>query len=368
MRTQQWCHCGRQTTGTRQDLASYGRSATVSVPYALMQRVQRLLTACARTQWLALLAALWLVPGTVVQGSEEELGELIEQYRSLPPEAKPGECYARVIVPSKYKHKRDTVVRREASEKITVIPAKFEWVEEQVLVQEATEVLKVIPETFRWVEETILVEPPSFRLEPVPATFETIAERVLSTPEEISWQNECGALEQVDNMTGEVACLVTVPATYQTITREVVSEPASTRRVEIPPVYRTVRKQVLDTPARIERTPQPALYETVRVRKMVAPARVERTTTPTEYQSIVRKEKLADERFAWYRSACEGALTEDGVRDLQRALKKEGFDPGDIDGVFGQATIGAIESYQLDNQLARGALTFETLRALDLDH
>lgn len=365
MRTQKWC---RQATDIRHDSVIHGRLNTPQVPHALFERGQSLATLCARSPWLALLAALWLAPGTVVQGSDEELGELIEQYRSLPPEAKPGECYARVIVPAKYKHKRDTVVRREASEKITVVPAKFEWVEEQVLVQEATEVLTVIPETYRWVEETILIEPPSFRLEPIPATFETIAERVLSTPEEISWQNECGALEQVAHMTGDVACLVTVPATYQTITREVVSEPASTKRVEIPPVYRTVRKQVLDTPARVERTPQPALYETVRVRKMVAPAQIERTVTPTEYQSIVRKEKLSDERFAWYRTACEGALTEEAVRDLQRALKKDGFDPGDIDGVLGKATISAIESFQQDNQLARGTLTIETLKALDLDH
>ena len=60
-------------------------------------------------------------------------------------------------------------------------------------------------------------------------------------------------------------------------------------------------------------------------------------------------------------------MTRDIVVDLQRALKREGFDPGPLDGVLGIATNRALESYQTRKNLDRGGLTYETLEALDVD-
>ena len=57
----------------------------------------------------------------------------------LPPNAKPGECYARVFVPPTYKTETAQVITREASERVEIIPARYEKVTEQVLVREAVE-------------------------------------------------------------------------------------------------------------------------------------------------------------------------------------------------------------------------------------
>lgn len=55
------------------------------------------------------------------------------------------------------------------------------------------------------------------------------------------------------------------------------------------------------------------------------------------------------------------------VRDLQLRLKAAGFDPGDIDGVFGKLTRGALERFQdnFDKLEVTGTLTPETDAALD---
>ncbi len=318
--------------------------------------------ALAVCQWL-IWPVLWLTATSVVHASD-----LLEQYLSPPPEAAPGQCYAKVIVPAKYKSTRHTIVKREASESITIVPAKYEWVDEKVMVREATEVISVVPETYRWVEDTVLVEPVSLRLEPVPATFDTIAEQVLDKPEQISWQTRCGPLQSIEHMTGDVVCLLAEPATYQSITRYIVKQPATTHRVEIPATYKQIRRRVVDKPARIVKTPQPAVFETVKVKKMVTPARVERLSSPVEYQSITKKEKLSDEQFVWRESVCESDLGERGVTSLQRALKQRGFDPGEIDGVLGAGTLGAVEAFQVDAELARGAVTIELLEALQVDY
>jgi peptidoglycan hydrolase-like protein with peptidoglycan-binding domain len=53
------------------------------------------------------------------------------------------------------------------------------------------------------------------------------------------------------------------------------------------------------------------------------------------------------------------------VRQLQRALKAKGIDPGEIDGVFGPHTEAAVRAFQLKSKLVPdgevGAVTFRKL-------
>ena len=52
----------------------------------------------------------------------------------FPPNPRPGECYARVIIPAKYDTATKRVLKREASERIEIIPAKYTMVDERVMV------------------------------------------------------------------------------------------------------------------------------------------------------------------------------------------------------------------------------------------
>lgn len=283
-----------------------------------------------------------------------------------PPDAQPGECYAKVLVPAKFDTISEKVIKREATEEIKIVPAKFEWVEERVLTKEATETLEIVPAAFRWVEERIMVEPASTRLVPVPATYETVTERVLDRPEQTTWKKGRGPIEKIDNTTGEILCLVVEPATYKTITRTIVKTPASTRSVDVPPVFKTVRKQVVDRPAAVNKIKMPAEYSTIRVRKMIAPATEQRVSVPAEFQTVTKRVKVSAEELSWRPILCETNVTQDIIARLQKALKSKGFSPGDIDGVLGSATLGAVEAYQRASGLARGGVTMETIESLDV--
>jgi lipid-binding SYLF domain-containing protein len=59
------------------------------------------------------------------------------------------------------------------------------------------------------------------------------------------------------------------------------------------------------------------------------------------------------------------SLSKDKVSEVQTALKKEGFDPGAIDGIMGPMTMTALRNYQSHNHLeVTGTLTAETENAL----
>lgn len=283
-----------------------------------------------------------------------------------PPDAQPGECYAKVLLPAKFDTISEKVLKREASDRVTVIPARFDWVEERVLTKEAVETLEVVPAVFRWVEERVMVEPASTRLVPVPAEFETVSERVLDTPEQTVWKKGRGPIEKIDNTTGEILCLVVEPATYKTISRTIVKSPASSRSVDVPPVFKTVRKQVVDKPAEVRKKTTPAEFTTIRVRKMIEPPREQRVSLPAEFQTVTKRVKVSSERLSWQPILCETNVTQDIIARLQQALKTKGFDPGDVDGVLGAATLSAVEAYQRASGLARGGVTMETVESLDV--
>ncbi len=283
-----------------------------------------------------------------------------------PPDARPGECYAKVLVPAKYDTISEKVVKREASEKVSIIPAKYEWVEERVLTKEAAESIQVVPAVYRWVEEKIMVEPASTRLVPVPATYETVSERVLDRPEQTVWKKGRGPIERVDNTTGEILCLVVEPATYKTINRTIVKSPASSRAVDVPPVFKTIRKQVVDRPAEVRKATSPAEYTTIKVRKMVQPASEQRINLPAEFQTVTKRVKVSAERLNWQPILCETNVNQDIIARLQQALKTKGFNPGDVDGVLGSSTLTAVEGYQRSAGLARGGVTMETLDSLSV--
>ena len=284
----------------------------------------------------------------------------------LPPGAKPGECYARVFVPPTYQTTQETVLKTQASEKVDVIPAQYEWIEERVLVREASERIETIPATYKKVTERVLVKPASERLETNPATYVNETERVLVREAYTTWKKGRGPIEKVDDSTGEIMCLVTIPAEYKTVTKRVLKTPATTSTITIPAEYETITKTVVDAPATTRTIAIPAEYSTVKVRKLVRPAQEKRTPIPAEYQTVSKTEKVSDGEMEWRPILCETNVTSDVVKQVQRALKAKGFNPGRIDGVLGAETMSAVSAFQRANNLPRGQLTMGTLRALNI--
>jgi hypothetical protein len=52
------------------------------------------------------------------------------------------------------------------------------------------------------------------------------------------------------------------------------------------------------------------------------------------------------------------------IRNIQEALAERGFNPGAVDGKLGPRTLGALNSFQQENELTIGKINKETLREL----
>ncbi len=282
----------------------------------------------------------------------------------LPPNAKAGECYARVFIPPEYKTTTKTVLRRPATERVDVTEPRYELVEERVLVKEASQDIRLIPAVYDWVEEKVLVSEASTKLVPVPAQYRNVEERVMVRPAYTTWKKGRGPIEKIDEATGEIMCLVEVPAEYKTLTKQVLVTPASTREVQVPAQYRTVKKRVLVQPPRTETVEIPAEYKTVKVSKLVEPAKEMRSKVSEQYGQVTETVLVSEGRMEWRSILCETNTTPDVVTRLQRALHGAGYSPGPIDGIVGPRTMSAVSSYQTANGMAEGRLTLETLKKL----
>lgn len=282
----------------------------------------------------------------------------------LPPNAKAGECYARVFTPPVYETDTDRVLAKEASEQIEVIPARFEWAEERVLVKEASSRLEIVPAKYDWKEEQILVKPASKKLVEVPASYEWAEEKIQIKPAQQVWKKGRGPIEKVDNATGEIMCLVEEPAVYKTVRKRVVKSPATTKEAEIPAEYKTVKKRVIASPPTTRTIEIPAEYQTVRVLKEVEPAKVRKTPVAEEYTTVTKTKMVSDGRLEWQRVLCETNATSDVISGVRQALSRAGHNPGPIDGVLGSQTMRAVRDFQRGAGLPQGYLTHETLEAL----
>jgi len=285
----------------------------------------------------------------------------------LPPQAKPGECYARVSLPPTYRTVTEEVLKRGSSERVEIIPAKYEWVRERVLVKEASERVEVAPAKYKWVEEKVLVKESSSRIVEVPAKYEWVEEKVLVKPAHTVWKKGRGPVEKVDNATGEIMCLVEIPATYKTVKKRVTVSPPSTRVVEVPAKYESVKKQIMVQPPTTKRSEIPAVYKWVKVRKMVSPPEERKIEVPAQYQTVSRKELVTEGRMEWRRILCETNVNNRLIARIQRALRRAGHDPVHIDGMLGRRTKAAIRDYQREKGLAVGGLTYETIESLGLE-
>jgi hypothetical protein len=315
-----------------------------------------------------------IVPGLPIQA------EPIDKTNTLPP-AKPGQCYAKVMIPAKYETKAEKVLVREAAEKIETIPAKYEWVEKKVTLSAAhtelvpvavkyekvTEKVEVSPATKIWVtslkKDGIPVSPTllgaakasgvkldeavpgmCFREYYQPAQFKTetkdvlvkeAAEKVETIPAQYETVEEKVLVKEASKK------IVEVPASYETVTEKVLVEPAKTVwkkgsgpieridnttgeimcLVEIPAKYKTLQKQVIKTPATTKEVGVPAVYETVKVRKLVKPAEEKRTKLPAEHVQVSQRVKTADASFAWH--ALHDTAKPQGTATGQQVCLKE---------------------------------------------
>lgn len=290
----------------------------------------------------------------------------------FPPDAKPGRCYARVLIPAKFKNEQETVLLKEQSQRVEIIPARYETVEESVLIREASTRLEVVPAKYETVEERILVQPESTVIEEIPATYRTVTDQVQITPARTEWKRgaagsfagKANVLDSRSTDTGEIMCLVEIPAEYRTVTKTVVDQPARTREVKVPAQYNTVKKTVVVEPATTREIAVPAEYGTVKVTKLVSPAADRKIEIPAEYGQVTKRIKVSEDELEWRQVLCDINMTPANIRTLQTSLRDQGYEAGPVDGVLGSQTLSAANSYAKAKGLPYGT-NYITVQAAD---
>lgn len=284
----------------------------------------------------------------------------------LPPNAQPGECYARVWISGTEKKVENKVLVKEATEKLEVIPAQYETVTETVVIETASEELEIIPAVYKTETKTVIVEPEREVQEVVDAVYEEVEEKVKIRDAYTTWKKGEGPIQRYDEATGEIMCLVTVPAEYETVIKRVVKIPPRTITKVIPAVTETVEVKVMVEPPKTRTVEIPEKSRTVEVRKLLQPASVKRLEIPAQYETVIEVQKGDPGKMEWRPILCSTNASDDLIRRLQVALREAGYNPGTVDGVLGGGTMEAIRRYQRAEGLAQGQLTIETLKRLDV--
>lgn len=297
----------------------------------------------------------------VFAGNTPALAQAMDASTTLP-NAKAGECYAKVIIPAQYKTETVDVVQKEASERIEIVQAKYEWVTERVLIQQSSFKLEPVPATYSTVEERVEVrpqysewrlgsgksakkaslsllagaqsaglstqnarpgqcyaeyfQPARYRTETVRVVKKEAAERIEVTPPKYQWNEQRVMVKEASTK------VVETPAVYATVSEKVLVSPATTvwkkgtglvQRidnttgeimclVEVPAKYKTVTKRVVKAPASSKVVQIPAEYKTERVRKLVAPAQERRVPLPAEFETVTKRVQISEEKVGWYLS------------------------------------------------------------------
>ncbi len=316
---------------------------------------------------LAMACAVYAgLTGVAYAQSTSGLDEAFAVSDLLPPEAKPGECYARVYIPAVEKQIARQVLIKEATEEWEVIEAEYETVVESVEIAEEAEELELIPATYKTVTKTVELEPEREVEEIVPAVYEEVVEKVKIREAYKTWKKGEGPIQKYDEATGEIMCLVEIPAEYNEVKKRVVKSPPRSIKKVIPAKLRTMEVRVMVEPPKTKTIKIPAKFEEVEVSKLVKPASIKRIEVPARYETVYETVKASEGKMEWRPILCSTNVSEDIISRLQIALRDKGFNVGVIDGVLGAGTMNAVRRYQKDKGLAEGQITIETLNSLDV--
>lgn len=287
-----------------------------------------------------------------------------------PADAAPGSCYARVLIPETYEIQTEQVLDQPEHTEARVIPATYETVIQRVLVKEQALTYRVVPPVYEIETEQLLVVPEQTETVVIPAEYETFTEQVLVRPAYVTWKPGAGLFgrqpsgeDNITLATGEVLCRVEVPAQYDTVSRTRLKTPERVETRVIPARFRTIERQVLREPAQVVEEILPAEYEEVEVQRLVTPEQQETIVVPATYKTIEKRTVTGGGTVEWREVLCDSNATKAKIAEVQRALAAKGYKV-QADGVFGPATLNAMEDWQEKNGLPVGYLTIGTVESL----
>ncbi|HNI97061.1 MAG TPA: hypothetical protein PKK94_18420 [Leptospiraceae bacterium] len=280
---------------------------------------------------------------------------------TIVPNAKPGQCFSKVIIPADYKEVVEQYIKKPASERTETVPPQYELIQEKILVRPATVRYEEIPAVYEVVEEKVLVKPASKKVIELPPVYETVEERVVDKEGYTVWKK---------SEDSNLLCLIEVPPVYKTIQKQVLKVPASKTEEVVPEEYSIIKRQIEKIPPSTRKVDVPAEYQTVAVKKLIEPEKQIRIPVPAEFENITRTVMVREAATEWRRVLCENNATPSKISKIQNALKTSGFDPGRTDGLADTNTFNALNSYQKSKGLPQDPdkyINLESVKSLGVE-
>lgn len=190
----------------------------------------------------------------------------------LPPNARPGECYARVWIAPKFKTVTERRLAKEAAERLEVIPAKYGMENQRILVSGESEQLIPVPATYKQVSERILVQN-----EDLFWNFGTSGPRSAKGANAKRADDRRLAIARTNGLpdnasVGQCFAEYYTPAKFATRTERMLKSEASRTLKVIPAKYGNVTERVLVKEASSRVVSVPAKYQNKTERVLVKPA------------------------------------------------------------------------------------------------
>lgn len=302
-----------------------------------------------------------------------QLGEPISSYTTPLggelPNAQPGQCFARIVIPAVYEDVPQTVTTHAAYDKLSVNDATFAPDTVSVKVKDESVKYVVREARFATEKETVMVKPAYDRLTVVPAKFEFVSETVVVGKPRLVWRpgKNLSGVSRKDPHTGAVYCLVEEPGKKIEVQKRVVAVPEQVKKTPVPAQFKDIAKLVLVDPGGVDKIAVPAEYKTVDVERLASPAGTSTTRVAEQTKTIMTRVLVSPERFQWAPVLCDSNATHSSISRIQAELASAGHYNGAIDGIAGPQTQQAIKSYQEANGLpVNGILTADTLASMGL--
>lgn len=279
-----------------------------------------------------------------------------------------GQCWVYAQVKPRPVQRSLEIVVKDSVNKISVTPAQLRDGFTQVVTREGTKTYRIEPPTYKEVSEQVMVRPEVTRYVVVPAVYEEREETVTLEEAKTVLDTCRTAGTRYAQNTGVMAfCAREVPAKQEVIKVKELVEPETVQAEIEPAEYKTITRWVVDTPAQaIEEAIDPELIE-LATAEMIKPVQATQVILPEvkKEMQVTRFEGTA--RIVSRQAVCDSDITAELITKVQYSLARRGFSPGRVDGLLGTRTLGGLTAFQEANGLAVGALTLESLAALEVD-
>jgi hypothetical protein len=220
----------------------------------------------------------------------------------------------------------------------------------------------------RSVSRQVIDQPATVRTVEVAGTTKVVKRKVVDTPASTTEQVIPAVYKTVAKTVVDQAAStreIATPAVSKVIERRVVDKPATTREFTIPAVTETVKRRVIDVPATVREEVTPAVYKTISKQMVDKEATVREIEVPAKYETLSYQVKVSDSVTVRRAILCETNATNKKIREIQLALKKAGYNPGEINGLLKAQTMSAVNKYQKAQNLPiDGFLNMETVKSL----